>query len=327
MLTVVVMIVGCGAGGEQPPVGLPDASVPVDTEAPVIVSISPPDGALGIGEDAVVVITFSEPMDRLSVQDSVAAADLGAVDYTWSSDNTRLTITPVNPLSYATGSDPGVVSALPFTVIVGTGGQDVAGNTVQAGAQSTFTTYRAIAASLLSVEALTATTDPTAVASTVGALYIGDDGNGGTAKGTRGFITMTLAGIPDEAVGIASATLETASVGTNGAPFLELGTLLLDHARFTIATDAFAAATEAEVNAAFNLVPLTTVGSWMTDENTVPSMDVTDAVRTDFAERATLGDRSQYRVRMATDLNTDANADGVLLSRDDLVLRVAYLLP
>ena len=74
MLTVVVMIVGCGAGGEQPPVGLPDASVPVDTEAPVIVSISPPDGALGIGEDAVVVITFSEPMDRLSVQDSVAAA-------------------------------------------------------------------------------------------------------------------------------------------------------------------------------------------------------------------------------------------------------------
>ena len=55
MLTVVVMIVGCGAGGEQPPVGLPDASVPVDTEAPVIVSISPPDGALGIGEDAVVL--------------------------------------------------------------------------------------------------------------------------------------------------------------------------------------------------------------------------------------------------------------------------------
>lgn len=322
-----MLAAGCGSVNNGEPNEEADAgNVTGDTTPPAVVSISPADGSTGARADAEVVIVFSEPMDQLSVQNSLDTSDLGGVTFAWSNGGATLTITPDNPLEYAegTGNDPAQTDAKQYTVILGTGATDEAGNPIEAGAQTIFTTLKSMTTTLGRVNALTGAGTPTGV-TTDGDdfLYVGDDDLEGTASAYRGYITVDLSALPSTTVEVASATLKGYQLHENADPYGVLGNgtgLLLEHASFTLGS-------AAADNAAFNSEPLSAVGVFANTGDTDLSIDVTAQVRDDVTNRVARSDRSQYRLRFATFTNLDATANYVLISRDELTLDVVYLAP
>jgi PKD repeat protein len=101
-----------------------------DITAPTVTGRSPSDGATEVAVDENVQITFSEAMDKTSVQ---AAFQLngGTVvgTFGWSTDSMVLTFNPSSNLEFST----------PYTITIGTGARDVAGNSMNA-FTSSFTT-------------------------------------------------------------------------------------------------------------------------------------------------------------------------------------------
>lgn len=326
-----VLMAACGGGGgsegDDDPAG-PDAGMGVepDTTAPTVLAISPVDGAGGVRADTVVVIEFSEPMDQLSVQNSVDTSDLGGVTFAWSDGGATLTITPDEPLVYATGEglNPGSVWPNRYVVTLGTGAADEAGNALAAGEQTSFTTLKAMTTSFSRDNTLTGAGTPGGVTTDADDfLYIGDDALGGASSGYRGYITIDLEALPASAVGIASATLRGYQLAEINMPYAALGGgtgVILDHATFMLGS-------EAQDNAAFNLTPHSQVGVFATAGALELAIDVTAQVQDDLANRATRSSRSQYRLRLSSFTNLDATANYLLIGRDELSLEVVYLAP
>lgn len=121
-----------------------------DTTPPTVVPVAPLDGAKAITADATITLQFSEPMNTSSVASAltvtgVLAADLGLQ---WNDNATTLQITPKTPLLYATGGDSKSVSAKVYTVSIGQGARDLAGNALAAPFATSFSTLRRIASSI-----------------------------------------------------------------------------------------------------------------------------------------------------------------------------------
>lgn len=297
-----------------------------DTTPPEIVSIIPADGAIGVRADAVVTIAFSEPMDRLSVQNSLDTSDLGGVTFTWSDGNATLTIEPNDPLAYAegTGNVPADTTANQFAVILGTGAADEAGNTVESGTQVTFSTLKQMTSTFGRDNALTGAGTPGGVTTDADDfVYVGDDAMGAAAAGYRGYVTMDLTLLPDTAEDIVWARLRGNQLAEIGNPYGALGAttgVILEHTVFTLGT-------QLEANAAFNQSPLSEVGVFANAGETTLTIEVSEQVRDDLANRATRNSRSQYRLRFSEFTNLDNVADYVLIGRDELELELVYLAP
>jgi PKD repeat protein len=102
-----------------------------DTTTPTVTGLSPGAGATNVAVDGNVQITFSEAMDKASVQ---AAFEMngGTVvlgSYGWSVDSKVLTFNPNSNLQFSTS----------YTISIGTGAKDAAGNSMNA-FTSSFTT-------------------------------------------------------------------------------------------------------------------------------------------------------------------------------------------
>lgn len=332
-LTAILTIVlaGCGGADDSDNVGgNPDGGgEELDTTPPTIVSISPENGAVGVRADTAVVIEFSEPMDQLSVQNTLDTSDLAGVQFSWSDGGKIITITPDEPLAYAEGTDPAEVDALVYVVTLGSAAADEAGNTVDSGIQTIFSTMREISVTVGIDDAMTASLTPGEVYQ-IGDndIYAGDDGEGALAKGIRGAITMDISVVHQDAEEIVSASLLAFQSGFNGNVWVELGAMLIDHASFDVASDDWATATDLECNAAFNNGALASAGTLMADEEDINvELDVTAFVQDDLDNRADRADRSQYIVRMFDDLNLDENLDGVSILRESLEMDIVYLVP
>jgi len=332
LCTAALLLVGCGGSSEDDPAADAgqdhgaDAGDVEDTTAPEILSVSPADNATGVRDDATVVFEFSEPMDQLSVQNSIDTSDLGGVSFAWSNGGATLTITPDEPLAYAegTGNNPGDTNALRYTVVIGTGATDEAGNHVDIGAQTTFSTLKAISTSFGRDNALTGAGTPAGVTTDADDfLYVGDDALGGASNGYRGYITIDMGLLPTTAVEIASATLSGYQLAEIGSPYPALGAgsgVILDHSVFTLGD-------EAADNAAFNMMPLSQVGVLANAGDTALEIDVTSQAQDDLEHRNERDSLSQYRLRFTEFTNLDGTADYVLIGRDELTLDVVYLAP
>jgi subtilisin len=109
----------------------------IDTAAPGVSSFSPASGATGVSTSTSVAVAFSEPMDRASAQAAFSlqrTSDGAAVSGSFSWSGNTMTFRPSAALAGGTG----------YTVRVGTGARDAAGNTLAAEQASTFTTAAAL---------------------------------------------------------------------------------------------------------------------------------------------------------------------------------------
>jgi type IV pilus assembly protein PilY1 len=105
-----------------------------DTTSPTVLAISPANGATSVLPTAVVVITFSEAMDPATINGSniTLSGTTGTIAYLAGSN--MASFTPSTGLSLATN----------YTVKVGTGVKDLAGNALVSAVTSTFTTIKSL---------------------------------------------------------------------------------------------------------------------------------------------------------------------------------------
>jgi hypothetical protein len=116
-----------------------------DTTRPQILDVAPFNGQTGVASNAKVVVTFSEAMNQTAVRNAYSSSALlpAQVTFSWNAAGTILTITPNNPLAYASGSSL-TTPATAYAFQIGTGATDLAGNPLAAAFSSSFTTLRRI---------------------------------------------------------------------------------------------------------------------------------------------------------------------------------------
>ncbi len=107
-----------------------DTGVPLP---PTVTGTSPADGATDIAITSTASLTFSEGMDTTSTEGAFSIVPSVAGTFGWNTGNTVLTFTPSSDLAYSTT----------YTVTVGTGAQDAAGNPLASAASFGFTTAAA----------------------------------------------------------------------------------------------------------------------------------------------------------------------------------------
>jgi len=263
-------------------------------------------------------------MDQDSVEGTLDASSLGDLPLSWNQAGDPITITPNAPLEYAIGigDDPSSVSAKQYVVNLGSAALDVAGNPLGPGVQITFKTYKEMSMTFDPVTAMTRSMTPSAVVfADDDPLVVGDDDND---QGIRAGITFDIAGLPEEALEISSATLATRQQtgDLSGAPFTDLGSSMsIDHVTYA------ALVTENTINAAFNSSQ-TSLGSadgFCVLDQVIIQFDVTDFVDDDLANRGLRNDLSQFLLSFATPTDVDGDVDRAVISRDLTELQVSYL--
>lgn len=139
---------GTGSGGK----GGGGTAGTADTTAPTIVSISPTNLATGVKSNAQIKITFSEVMNSSATTKALQVGGFEASGLTtsWDAAGKELTVTPKTPFTYATDSSPVGTPATKYTITVGQGATDLAGNALGATFNSSFTTLRRISQSIAS---------------------------------------------------------------------------------------------------------------------------------------------------------------------------------
>lgn len=305
---------------------LPDAAVdpaPGSAPAPLppsIVSSIPADGALGVPPDVVLVVAFSRAMDATTVARALASDDipLDGATFAWNADNSVVQITLAQPLTVASASDPAqLAAAICYSYRISEEALDAAGQAIIA-ANVSFCTARRITRTHAPVSdpGLTGNfrSDGSygdgACASGANAVCVGDSGFAANST-YRGFFTFDLNGVPESILSVdAELRIERASV--HGAPFDELGTLLVEPTRFTRIDEA--AFREGSASALGAMRP---IGQ---DDPTL-SGDV-EPLLSEFAN-----ERVQLRLRFADDTDQDGQSDHIVAPFNGVTLQLNYLVP
>jgi hypothetical protein len=261
-----------------------------DTTSPQILSISPDTGEGGVPSDVSIVVTFDEAMDVTSTAAAFTSTDLGEFTASWSDDGTVLTIDPVEPLAYASGSDPDDVVAAEYGFAIESTATDVAGNPLEAAVVSSFFTARRITTTLAVDPALTgAVLADGSLQTGAGGDPLAGDGSDNVQR--KGFVALVLDDVPPGAV-IESATFDATQYLTLGAPFASLGTLGVQH----IVADALDAD-------AFAVASLADLGVFSASAADGPrTADITAALAADLA-----AGRSRAQLRLEFDSATDGD--------------------
>jgi hypothetical protein len=305
---------------------LPDAAVdpaPVVAPAPLptsIVSSIPADGALGVSPDVVLVVTFGRAMDAATVLRALASDDipLDGATFTWNADNSVVQITLGQPLTVASASDPAqLAAAICYSYRISEEALDAAGQAVIPASVS-FCTARRITRTHAPVSdpGLTGNfrSDGSygdgACASGANAVCVGDSGFAANST-YRGFLTFDLSGVPESILAVdAELRLERASV--NGAPFDELGTLLVEPTRFTRID-----------GAAFREGSASALGAMRPIGDDAPTLSgEVEPLLTEFEN-----ERVQLRLRFADDTDQDGQSDHIVAPLNGVTIRLNYLVP
>ena len=303
------------------------AGVCADVTAPTVLSISPTNGAKGVSATAKIVITFSEAVKQVTAE-SAFTSNAGPVAFSWNGAGTVVTITPATPFLYAE-STAANAAAKTYTVTMGTGVQDLAGNYLASAATSTFSTLRRITATLSR-----ALINTYVVTSYVGqAPYLADNDGGGLVgdgfanEYNRVFPDFDITPLPVALQSIESAILSiNISVinptggGDWGTPFTVLGNLVVDHI------------TDVPIKqGSLDLTALARVGALMTNNNVfsgVKTLDVTDSVANDVTFRAARSNHSQYRLQFEKKTDNDSNPDLIAVQPfTTMYMNVTYIIP
>jgi len=285
---------------------------PTDTEAPLVAGTMPAANATGVAADQKLFVTFSEPMDPATVESAYSSSQLplDGVSLSWSPDGKVLTISPDQPLEYAagTGTDPTTVMPLIYSITIGGEAADLAGNMLAAPLELSFSTRRRLTASFGTDPDLTKAFLDDGVLPGV-SLYVGD---ASTGKRYRSYVTFDLSTLP------AASEVESASFkGTQQAPVgmpYALGAVVVQHLSFSAVENANAA------------TAISLPGEFSTDGNLEEKViDVTSQAQDDVTNRATRGDRSQYRFQIDTATDGDNVADTAVFTKNTFEMTIQYV--
>jgi Bacterial Ig-like domain len=287
-----------------------------DHTAPTVLSTKPADGATGVAADATITIAFSKAMDRASVEAAWQSDDLpaSAVDFAWNAGDDTLVVTPHAPLEIAEGAgvDPSATAARVYHVSLAASATDAAGTPLAAAVNVGFATRKRMTAGCAPIDSLTRSMrgDGVVFGETAVTMTVGDT----TANlQLKTFASFTLPQLPAGAA-IESARLAANQNTTVNAPYT-LGKLVALHVT-TAAIDA----------TAFAAPPLANAGALSTDATAgAKTLDVTDEVADDVANRAARGDRAQFRLELETATNNDALNDEARFSRNGMALAIVYV--
>lgn len=101
-----------------------------DLVPPEVTAISPSDGATNVPDTTTIKLSFSEPMNQGKTEAAFSADPVISCSFSWNSEATELTCDPVTDL----------LSGETYTISLGTGAQDLAGNTLDTAYSKSFTT-------------------------------------------------------------------------------------------------------------------------------------------------------------------------------------------
>ena len=101
-----------------------------DSTPPTVTTTNPTDGATAVPLNPVISVTFSEPMNKTTVQAAFSISSSPGGSFAWGLGDTLLTFNLVGPLTASTL----------YTVTIGTGAMDVAGNPLASIFSYSFTT-------------------------------------------------------------------------------------------------------------------------------------------------------------------------------------------
>ena len=313
-LTTALLLAAAGTGcADDPAAGGPDID-PDDTTAPAVTSTQPAASASGVPENEKIHVTFSEPMDQASVEAAYTSTDLPAeqVTFAWNPAGTVLTITPASPLEYAegTGTDPETVTPKTYTITIGAGASDLAGNTLAAPMELSFATRRRLLA-LFGLD-----TDLTCVtlandSYTGTEIMVGDHMNGATY---RSYLTFDLSTLPADAA-IEKAQFQGRQHLTEGAPY-SMGPINVQHLTYP-------STAVGTLNATLTMSVPGNLSVDATQE--IKTIEVTSQVIDDVANRAARSDRSQYRLQINKATNEDPVTDRATFGKNTFVLGAIYV--
>lgn len=277
-----------GVGGG--PLGGVGGGTGEDRTPPTVVSFNPAQGEKGVRADAVVRIRFSEPMQQGPSEQAVSG--IAAPTFSWNTDSTELTVRPRDGFSYAAGGP--AVAATPYTVLVGTGALDIAGNPLSAEVSAMFTTLRQVT---------------TKINVPTGAL--GGYQTSGTAHGSNdleycGKLSTSLIrilvhvnhGIPKGAEVLTAKYALPQVYLSDASAFSSMGALRLAHVRYTLG----------DYKGGFSAEPLGTVilSSVAPTANTVLAVDVAPFLNVDVTDGLVSTD---FRVQFEQDGLTSATGN------------------
>jgi Bacterial Ig-like domain len=301
-----------------------------DTTPPSVIAVDPPDGATGVSSDAIITFTFSEPMDQAVTQAAYQSLDLPSseVTFTWNDDSTLLEIVSDNFLEYATGDL--AVAAKGYAFSVSETAQDISGNALEM-FSSSFSTLRAIANQCPGMADLEGDVFSNATVVTDGSVIeVGDyaDNLGAENLGVRGLFTFDLSTcLPPEGQLVSQGTLNVYKFVTEGNPD-DLGILSLEHLTYGDSLTADDYNSAALTNLGVFAAASSPDGTWI-------EHDVSTAIQDDIANRATRGDRSQFRLSFAAQTDNNDDFDIIAFGATDNAgsstvapfIQVTYLIP
>ena len=317
-----------GSGGNGGTGGTPD------TTPPTVVSVSPANGATGVRSDASIVITFSERMNPSATEAAYQSADLprSQVSSQWSGDGTVLTLTPNNPLAYATGTDPVTLTARSYAFTVTRGALDVQGNPLPQDYNHSFRTMRRVNHTLRPVPntdnanneywALSRNAvNPVGALCPTGPLTVGAPG--GNPWVSYGFVSFGISALPAE-VTFESAVLSANHGTAVGTPYTVLGNVVLTHYPPLPVNQGIAPG-----NISISALPLRAIGSFSINATSGPRLlDVLVDLRDDYGNRSQRGNMSTYRLAFGlTEIMMPFNPQYVQFDCASIKLDATYVLP
>jgi Bacterial Ig-like domain len=195
-------------------------------ETPTIVSIEPANGAVGVQKDTNIVVTFSQPMNTLETQAAYSSAspelDATNVMFSWSADQTVLTINPNSDLAYSTGGSPILVFPIQYSFSISDLATDIEGSALLS-TSSSFRTFKLIQTNLTFLGGFSKTSNDQLVFPKVGDF---EDGLG-RHFGIRAWVQFYLGYLPLylKSSNILNATLYVYKESGMGSPYKKLNAI------------------------------------------------------------------------------------------------------
>ncbi|WP_457630340.1 Ig-like domain-containing protein [Oceanithermus sp.] len=267
-----------------------------DTTAPEVVSLYPQDGFHGFRKDDVITIEFSEPVDINSFLAAYSSTSDGLmpdqISYRFADGGKKIFIYPGKPLGYSPDD-----SYVYYGFEVGTELTDLAGNHLARPLKVTFSTMRTLQTEVLSEAEFDGAASSGSVVNNFPLIAVGDNTSDAPL---RGFLSFPF---PEENDGVLGGTLRLYVPQIDGAPFADLGRLVLEPVDLGVELD------PSDFGAVALAPGLEDDGTgWAAGSD--HSYDVGDWVRqADAGGR----ERLQVRLRFTTDTDSDGLADLVTL--------------